>query len=285
VGHAWWPLLLPSTILAGTATGAVSAQTPTQQLPKGAPGVIPTPVSPAPTTIRTAIATGTTNTLGQRPTPVPGAPLVRPTVPASATLNRSLAPIPAGTIHSAGLASTPLPRALHPAPPSAPNPPSQHPLTIKDQGSPPAQGYYAPPQQDQYNNDVSQDQSDSSNDHTPAGAAGGAILGGGSALAYYQYEDNQPDGDDNGGEPDAQDLQAPGEGPVQLKDSGKETYEAYDPDTDMPVDEGGEETGGQITDQGQGGDVPEEEPEYPNEGDGYGQDDDVQGGNGVDDGN
>jgi hypothetical protein len=257
---------VPSTILAGTATGAVSAQTPTQQLPKGAPGLILTPISPAPATIRTAIATGTTNTLGERPTPAPGAPLVRPTVPASATLNRSLAPIPAGTIHSAGLASTPLPRALHPAPPSTPNPPSQHPLTIKDQGPPPAQGYYAPPQQSRYNNDVSQDQSHSSNDHTLAdaagGAAGGAILGGGGALAHDQYEDNQPDGDDNGGAPDAQDLQAPEEGPVQLKGSGEETYEAYDPDTDMPVDEGEDETGGQITDQGQGGDVPKEETEY-----------------------
>jgi hypothetical protein len=46
----------------------------------------------------------------------------------------------------------------------------------------------------------------------PAGAAGGAILGVvGRSLMIN--EDSQPDGDDNGGAPDAE-------------DSGEETYEA-----------------------------------------------------------
>jgi len=61
-----------------------------------------------------------------------------------------------------------------------------------------------------------------------AGAAGGATLGGGGALAYDQYEDNQPDEDENGGAPDAQNPQAPEEDPVQPEDSGEETYEVYD---------------------------------------------------------
>jgi hypothetical protein len=92
----------------------------------------------------------------------------------------------------------------------------------------------------------------------------------------HQPEDSQPDGDDNGAAPGTQDPLAPEEDPVQPEDSGEETYEAYDPDTDMLVDEGEDEAGGQVTDQGEGGDLPEEETQYPIGSDGYGQGDDGQ---------
>jgi hypothetical protein len=164
-------------------------------------------------------------------------------------LNRFPASTQANTIHPTLPASTPLPRDLHQAPPSAAHFTSAQPPHY--QAPPPAQVHYPPSQQEQYNNDESQDQSDGGNDHMLAGPAGGAILGGGGALAYDQYEGNQLDRDDNGGTSDAQDPQA-SEDTVQLEDGGEETYEDYNPETDMPVDEGEAETGGQVTDQEQG---------------------------------